>query len=346
MAPRLGLTFVPGNLFKHPKLAGTLEGLSIEIIAEDDGEGNGVTTATVRGADLAPVSIKPEDAWTTARKMISGEDLLVGDVRFDEAAHVKGPEAATLAILDAASRDVILAALDQDLAVDGGIVSCKLFERAETEERLRDLIERVMGIARCLRAPPATIAAKLAHNALHDPAPGARARNLAVLLRDFAASPAARDAARASLAASAPEACRIAASEHLDDGDTFRALLDAADAFVAVRAAEGVARRGDAGAEQRLIAFLAHGDDDVQLSAAAALGRVGSVRAVEALRSCPATSPVVYRVAMDAALRIQRRTTTGEERGRVTLADAGVQGALTLSPGESGSLSNPDPTEK
>jgi HEAT repeat protein len=96
---------------------------------------------------------------------------------------------------------------------------------------------------------------------------------------------------------------------------------------------------GDARAEPHLIELLRHADEKVRMAAAAALGIVGGIQAVEPL--LPLTKGLfngdLHAAARDAVRRIQSRL--GDvEAGRLSVAAAGPEGALSVS-GEGGELS-------
>jgi hypothetical protein len=92
--------------------------------------------------------------------------------------------------------------------------------------------------------------------------------------------------------------------------------------------------RGHEGVEPRLVALLARDDEATQVRAAEALGRCGSVTAVEPLLACAERTSAfggrAVRNAVQAAVaKIQSRL-AGAEAGRVSVAGQAEVGAVSV----------------
>jgi hypothetical protein len=86
-----------------------------------------------------------------------------------------------------------------------------------------------------------------------------------------------------------------------------------------------------------MLSALRHGDGQVALAGAKALGRAGTVGAVPVLRDAAKRGGDLARAGRQAIAEIQSRL-TGAEPGQLSLA-VGEVGALSFADGESGRLS-------
>jgi HEAT repeat protein len=116
-----------------------------------------------------------------------------------------------------------------------------------------------------------------------------------------------------------------------------RALGGAGRPQTAQACLEALALLGRAEAEGLILLALRSEDDAVARAAARAIGKVGTVAAVAALREAAEGGGEMRRAARQAIAEIQGRL-TGAEPGQLSLA-GGEAGALSLADGEPGRLS-------
>jgi hypothetical protein len=236
-----------------------------------------------------------------------------------------------------------------------------------------ELLKSMLEIARGL-APPPDLARRLADNFRSEPMPGVRLQLLLTLAREFPEHPATRELLRAACEDPSDEVALRAAIALGDEGSaTLRALVgrrDAADScraravsalgeqlapaeaaarlrsalgsrqlLTAVACVERLARPDSTAEEPPLLQTLRDTDDRVRLAAVRALGAIGSVQAVAALRELSAAGTELRSAARQAIGEIHSRLTgaapgqlslAGVETGSLSFADDEGQGQLSL----------------
>lgn len=284
-------------------------GLSVNVRAgleglwEDDGTGREdyvwreVFRVTV-DSDALPTGIRFQ------KEQDSGEDVLTGDPRFDDAVEVMGAPSVVLALFDSPLRE----AAREFVALGGRFVAGRLslvsapglsFDLITAGVRLAvDIAERLT------TSEGGGIYARLARNAREDPEPGARLSNLVCLQEQFPLVPSARDASLAALEDASPWV-RLSAARFLthEGYGVLRALL-ADDAAPDDAAADAVTLlssrlpRSEAG--PLLAPILKSHTGETQRRAIESLGRLGYAAAAGPLmvileRSNPRTAAVAAR---------------------------------------------------
>jgi hypothetical protein len=240
---------------------------------------------------------------------------------------------------------------------------------------------RLEGHARQALAPGGLLRA-LAENATHDPVPGVRKRNLRHLVERYPSSDETRRAAEGAEGDADPEMRllaavslggerasgvllalardsgvrsdlrveaveRLRAARHPAVFEVARDVAPDADAALAQAAARALAELGDARAEPILIQLLGHESLEARSAAAEALGKLGTVRAVEPL--LPLTKGLTTSAALKDAARAAVRAIQGRlgvvEAGRVSLTEEEAHaGALSIA-SEGGEVSLAPPEE-
>ncbi len=246
-----------------------------------------------------------------------------------------------------------------------------LVARAEKlSDQLAGVLAGVIEVARRLVAP-LDLAERLAENLRREPETGVRlqiVQRLGELPQELAAHKALRAArgdrsdevrlqAALAVGEEGVETLLVLVRKSKDDGTAARAVaalgerLPPAEAEAALLRAletglgataraclEALGRRGGPELERLLLRALAGDDPVVAVFAAAALGRVGTVEAVAALREeASIWRPELRKAARQAIAEIQARL-TGAQAGQLSLA-ASEAGALSLAQNEPGSLS-------
>lgn len=364
--------------------------------------GRGANT-TFEVSDIrAELSFSKQDPWPSLGG--GGERLLTGDPLFDSAVRVSGSAEDVVPLLGAQARSAIRELVSQDAELKRGRLRLR---RMGPPTQDAHALAAWGGLMAELAAHLSQQARKslLLENARNDPAPGVRAKNLALLVDKFPRAPETAQAVEAGLD-DLDAAVRVVAAAHhrsataqgvlrgvvvdarvdgeqrltafnrlvaifgypadlaaalLRDPDwtlqraAVTAVRDARDltqlqrlcaltrdepAELAQAAAVALGVLGDARAEPALIALLGHREERVQMAAASALGALGGIGAVEPL--LPLTRGLLHAdlhaAAREAVRRIQSRLGDADA-GRLSVAEARPEGALSISEAEGGELS-------
>jgi hypothetical protein len=240
-------------------------------------------------------------------------EIEIGDEAFDKAFLVEGSARSAGALLDATLRGQLLRANADctSLQLGGGQL------RVEVSEKVLARVLRVLfKIVRQLAEPVEDAVHQIAHNARRDREAGVRLFNLLLLAR-----------------------------EHPDHPETLEALRTASsDPSPKVRVRMAI-EMGQA-TEPSLLKALQSEESDLRVAAAAALGRVGSVAAVQSLKESAERfwlDPGLRQAARQAIAEIQSRL-PGASPGQLTLAGTAEAGKLSLAADPAGQLSLPPET--
>ncbi len=265
--------------------------------------------------------------------------------------------------------------VDVDPSLSDGLLEVRVKESgfSGNRERIPQILEGVLEVARRLVKPP-DVAARLGENLRGEPEPGARLRLLLTLSREFPFHAATREALlaaredaseevrlRAGIAlgeegretllelvagTGTSDSCAARAIAALGEGlpaeqaeATLRHALRGAGRPQTARAClEALARLGRVEAEGLILGALRSEDAPVAVAAAKALGRVGTVESVAALREAMLPRGDLLRSAGRQAIAEIQARLKGAEPGQLSLA-GGEAGALSLADGEPGRLS-------
>ncbi|MCB9549709.1 MAG: HEAT repeat domain-containing protein [Myxococcales bacterium] len=186
-ADRLGLSFSEESFWGDWEIYGEIRGCRVRVEnLKSRLQRNGrYTRITVVGSGRIStgISLKSESILTAARKVIEGEDVLVGDAEFDARVHMKGRDEVLLAVLDARTRGTVRRFFTTWRGeVTGGEVlrdARTVIRRASTLERL---ILDAVRLAESVQAPEGGYWAALLANLERDPEVGVRRRCLGLLL--------------------------------------------------------------------------------------------------------------------------------------------------------------------
>jgi len=275
------------------------------------------------------------------------------DFDFDVRISVEGPEATSLALLDADARAALREFVSPHTGqIERGEVIIETTDVVAELEELVSLVDRALTIAHHLSIPRDAVPERLANIALTDPNRKCRVRAFAVLLEKFGDTDEANSAIRAVLASAGdhpPKNQLLAAMRLGDEGlEHLRRLSRFRDPELAPGACEALARRGDESAHARLVEMLGDGALEMRRAAVEALGQAGTVAAVEPLLDCAASAPLIggaelRKEAKVAVAKIQSRL-GGVDPGRVSLVESGMEGALSVA-ADSGGLAIVEPEE-
>jgi len=241
-AKQLGLDFKSGASYTERCISGRLGGFDIVITSGRDSR---VSPARliIEGRDRMDwqMLLHGEGLWIGIKKQLAGEDLLIGDEAFDSRVHIQGPAPQVRAVLNAEARKLIVDFIHREKGrVAGGRVEVA-FNIDSSHERIASLAHAAVNVIAKLVLPEDRTAQALAENALVDPVPEVRTRNLACLVALLGQPAKGALLAVASEAQPLDEGVAACAQAALSDADPQQRLLgalllEAEPGFVALQA--------------------------------------------------------------------------------------------------------------
>lgn len=161
-ARALDLTRSPGSAFSSGQIAGTIDGVRIDVNTETRGSGDNRKTFTVYSAILPVagpnVDIRREGNARFFHKLFGGEDLTVGDALFDDAVRVDGANPANVRdYLSPARRIAILSLFElfPKARLTGGHLKFESRGREADAARLESNVRRLANMALIISQPQA-----------------------------------------------------------------------------------------------------------------------------------------------------------------------------------------------
>ena len=255
------------------------------------------------------------------RKLFGGKNLELGDPHFDLDVRAEGPEDALLPLLDNETRSAVLAVVGFGGHIADDAVELEVGD-SDGREGLTRALMAALHAAQGLRHSDDAVA-RMTAIARNDPVADVRRRYLTYLARNHPEHRLAHEAFREALQ-STDARTRIGTAVALG------AHLTAA--LVALAAIP------DPLAEPTLTTVLASEDADLRVLAVEALGQVGTIVSVAALRAAVEAHGDLKRAARQAIAAIQARL-PGASPGQVSLAE-GESGQVSLASGaEAGQVS-------
>lgn len=164
--------------------------------------------------DFHKVSLRPESSLWGRPIEIGGESFVhwvreieIGDESFDRKFFVGGPPRLVLALLDAATRHLLLRVrAESPLEVSFGMLRATVSEKS-----FHDVLVLLLNVGH--RFAQVDVPRRLAENANRDPEPGVRLQNLLLLIREFPGEPETVETLRAACLDPSPEIRLRAAKE-------------------------------------------------------------------------------------------------------------------------------------
>ncbi len=346
------------------------------------GERHGKATITVRGEDIiAPnLVMAPADLTTVVKRTLSEGGVSTGVPDFDRVILLRGTEAEVTGLLDYQTRKVVERAVAVNrVEVHGGAVTYSgpldLTHADPLVERVRLMYE----LARRLDRRDLHLRTRLNRNARRDPDRRVRMNNLSQLQGRFPDTQETREASRAALADKRGSMRMLGASTlgaegnavareiltsgklelevrrqalahlcHHATADELRELFEevwgSLEESLLILAVEKIGELEMRGVEPKMIALLEGSSAPILTATITTLGRVGSVLAVEPLRTFNRglLGNPIKRTAAEAVDRIQSRLEDAGPGYISVLPEVEGQGALSLAR-EPGALSLTDP---
>lgn len=276
-----------------------------------------------RGGDLLtrPVSLSA----------FPGTPVVMGDAVFDDSVRVRADnEYTAVAVLTAATRAALCRLMSAEkVIVHRGSVDwlCRetrlVWKPTETVALLRGILE----LLDALTLDPATLKDRLMSNAMNDPHPNVRLKNLLLVQRRYPNDDQVRAGTRAAMADVDP-LVRLRARLYFGFEDLGPALNDLKSAPVEdylneslIESASVLSAMGSAEGESLCVTWLKSPSEDLRIAAARALGTLGTVRSVGPLQSLAES--------------------LGATRLRATVRESIDQIKSRVAPGKQGSVSLP-----
>jgi HEAT repeat protein len=189
---------------------------AMEVWIRNAGQDNQATRIEVLVSgppDLRQVRILPESLWRRPIE-IEGKSFVhwareieIGDESFDREFFLEGPPRLVLALLDAATRQLLVR-----VKAEGSLeVSFGMLRSTVSDKSLPDVLVLLLNIGH--RFGQVGVPRRLAENAYRDPEPGVRLQNLLMLIRELPGEPETVEALRVACSDPSPEIRLRAAKE-------------------------------------------------------------------------------------------------------------------------------------
>ncbi len=158
----LNLTRSPGSAFSSGQIAGTIDGVRIDVDTETRGSGNNRKMFTIYSAILPVagpnIDIRREGNARFFQKLFGGEDLTVGDSLFDDAVRIDGANPANVRnYLTPARRIAVLSLFElfPNARLTGGHLKFESSGREGNAARLESNVRRLANMALIISQPQA-----------------------------------------------------------------------------------------------------------------------------------------------------------------------------------------------
>lgn len=233
VARQLGLTFNwSENSAWNTKwsISGVLRGVPVRAQYSRQTENIGDTTqvreealfyAGTSGRIPVRLTVQADSVLRSLGRLVQGRDEKIGDPQFDAAVELPAMDAHVCAALSAPARKHLRTLIDAGGAVrEGMVVLAQAANKSENAEWLAQMLQFLAQLAELLSVTPDVLCERLAQNAMTDPCPGVRLRNLGFLIdpETRATLPALMSTARALLADTDAPVRLLAAKQLGEDG--------------------------------------------------------------------------------------------------------------------------------
>jgi len=208
-ADELGLSYsLMGSLVT---MEGVIDGVAVSVVEEQSQDGPLVHRIVASG-DHGPDTVRLSHEWFA--KGPGSTELQIGDRPFDRKVYLEGSDATVAAYLTAGARGTMLELMRScTVVVERGRVQATTTSLGVNEKELVGSVRLAVELFKALSGDGEAVAARLLHNAQHDPVASVRRTNLRLLLAHHADSNAAAQAAHLALEFDNPELRVLAAGQ-------------------------------------------------------------------------------------------------------------------------------------
>lgn len=229
----------------HLSAQGSIKGVPVwaQLKHEQEGEDNVLRARLTLESKAIPrnLEVLADSMLRSAGRLVQGsDDLTVGDPEFDDQVELSALDAYICAALSHGARQRVLTLLRWRGRVQQGQVTCRLnMEQQDEGDRLSAVLLNAVALARLLSVPPEALHGRLAKNALEDPAPAVRLKNLRFLVAAQTQTPPALLASTARTLLGDVHPVRLLAAQQLGAAGhaTLRGLATSADVKLEQRVA-------------------------------------------------------------------------------------------------------------
>lgn len=237
------------------------------------------------------LSLQPSSGLRSLARWMEGQELAIGDPAFDAQIELSALDALVCAALSHRARGHITQLLGWGGYVADGMVVCRSTWSAQHNSSLQQLLRSVAALAHLLSIAPAELPARLARNAIDDPAPGVRLANLRYLAApETQAPPELLAATAAELLLDSHAPTRLLAATHA--GEAGHAVLRAVaadpgvDLTLRIRAVEALARHPIPDLEGLRAALGTAHPPELTVAALSVIGKSSDAGLLEAVIDC------------------------------------------------------------
>ncbi len=230
VSEEFGLTYSNGTLFKAAKSTGSTAGFPLTVDSYTVSTGKSSQTFTrivLTGAGKLPrLLLEKEGIGSSIKKAFVGEDIQIGDDRFDETIVLRGSEDDAVIYLDEQTRDRAIAAIAAGAKLKDGNIKLVRSGLVYEADKLVRMVSKVVDLASSLHSGNTSIQQRLMATATQDSSTSVRKAALKLLLRSYPDTPEAKKAAHSGLDSRDP-AIRLTAARALHEWEVItKALLN------------------------------------------------------------------------------------------------------------------------
>ncbi|MBT3224269.1 MAG: hypothetical protein HN348_34810, partial [Proteobacteria bacterium] len=185
VAKKYGLTYEPGGWLSASKSEGIHEGrhICVDSYTVSTGKSSQTFTRIVVKTQLSrSLCIDSEGVMSSLKKAFGGDDVRVGDAKFDDKMLLNGNEVEVAARLDYRTRQLAYKAAKMGASLKGGEFKLTKSGKITDQAKLLGMVGAIVDLANALEHQGQSVNEMLLQNTLSDPKAGVRRRNLTLLL--------------------------------------------------------------------------------------------------------------------------------------------------------------------
>ncbi len=330
-------TSVEGLQLHGDEVRGTTQGMDLHVDTFASGTGDSRSTWTrFRLKDptsLEAESIAAEGLFSGMGKLMSGEDIQLGDPSVDAKLLLRGSEFEIVARMDADARRVVRLAVARGWEHDRGTWRYQRRGRMSNAAEMLAVLTHGFDVVRSLRLGERDWQEALVERALTDPLPSARLRALEVRLKS--SEPLSSEDEERLIATGDEVGVVVAERMGVRGIPIMKRALQAGNREVRLRAALGLAKHGEGGVVARSVLAAALKVEAYQELVIEALEKVGTADEVPMLNSIADAWMHSHRHRAKSAVRAIQSRIRGAGVGQLSLV-ASTGGGLAVADEQEG----------
>jgi len=334
---------VKGLQFYGDEVRGTTKGVGVHVDTYSTGSGKNKSTWTrFRVTDptsLEAESIAAEGLFSGMGKLVSGQDVQLGDPGVDAKLLLRGSEFQIVARMDADARRIVRDAVTRGWEHDHGTWRYRRRGKMSNAAEMSAILAHGFEAVRCLRLGSRDWQGALVERALTDPLPSARVRALEVRLKS--GLPLSSEDEERLIATGDVVGVMVAERMGVRGIPILKQALQAGSGELRLRAALGLAKHGEGDVAARSVLAAALKVEAYQDLVIEALEKVGTVDEVPLLTPIADAWMHSHRHAAKSAVRAIQSRIRGAGVGQLSLA-ASTGGGLAVADAQEGGLTEPE----